>query len=199
MNTPKFVQTESLYENNEYPNMPSIGRWGSAKRLTTKTKENIDWAIVDQIVKKYGLKYCLIKQTFACYGERGVYEIDFVLYFKTDIDNDKLQQKNKEGDYSLHREGLNRYKEISQKMHDCIHELDEQTALEFDTAWSGNVGLFGSHDVERQSYSGGSSLYDWGYITNHWSPSIHNTNMVLKKGVYIMIETKYVKADGVDK
>ena len=192
-NTPKFIQTESLYENNEYPNMPSIGRWGNAKCLNTKT--NIDWVIVDQIVKKYGLKYCLIKQTFGCYGEKGVYEIDFVLYFKTDIDSDKLQQ----GDYSLYMEGFNRYKEIPQRMHDCIHELDEQTALEFNTAWSGNVGLFGSHDVKRQSYSGGNSLYNWGYITNHWSPSIHNTNIVLKKGVYIMMETSYVKADGVDK
>jgi hypothetical protein len=71
------------------------------------------------------------------------------------------------------------------------------TELEFDTGWSGNVGVFGSSDVYRTSYSGGDYLYDWYSITNNrWSPLIHDTNYKLRKGVYFIIECNYLKKEG---
>ena len=194
---PKFIQTERVYKNNEYANMPSIGRWGNAERLTTKTKTRVDWAKVDEIVSKHGFRYSLINTTFGCYGERGVYEVDFILYYKTDIDSDWYRGRIKAEDYNACIEEKKRFSGIPQRLHDCVHELDEMTELEFDTGWSGNVGVFGSSDVYRTSYSGGDYLYDWYSITNNrWSPLIHDTNYKLRKGVYFIIECNYLKKEG---
>ena len=187
-----FKQTESLYDGNEYKNMPSIGRW-AGERLTTKSNKIIDWQLVDQIVKKYGFRYCLIQGTFGSYGERGVYETDFVLYYKTDINNDWYEQKRKSQEWEALQEQGRRFKNIFFKMHDCVHELDEMTELEFNTSWVGNVGLFGSDDVHRISYCGGAGLVSWKYITDCWSPLIHNTTSKLSKGVYIIMEASYLK------
>ena len=189
----KFKQTKHLYDGNEYKNMPSIGR-GCGQRLTTKSNKVIDWQLVDQIVKKYGFRYCLIQSTFGSYGERGVYETDFVLYYKTDISNDWFQQKRKNQEWEVLQEQGRRFADICFKMHDCVHELDEMTELGFNTCWVGNVGLFGSDDVRRTSYSGGSGLSTWESITNWRSPLIHNTELKLSKGVYIMMYSGYLKS-----
>lgn len=189
---PKFIQTGDLYKNNEYPNMPSIGRW-FGERITTKNKSRIDWALVDEIVKKHGFNYCLIQDTFASYGEWGVYEVEFVLYYKTDIDSDWYRGKVRNMEYDACFDAKKKYLDIPQKLHDCVHELDEQTELEFDTGWAGNCGIFGSHDVSRNTYRGGDYLYDWNSITDKWSPLIHNTDSKLRKGVYLMMTSSLLK------
>ena len=187
----KYNQTENKYSNNEFENMPSIYNMG--ERLTTKSKDLVDWGKVDEIVKKYNFKYTLINSTFGCYEERGVYTTDFILYFKVFIDEDFYQEKVRNEEYDILHKWTNAERLIFQLFHECVHELDEETELHFDTGWAGNVGFFGSDDVRRKSYSFGDRLTPWATITNWYSPLIHDTNSKLQKGVYIMMSSSYLK------
>jgi hypothetical protein len=187
----KYNQIENKYSNNEYENMPSIYNMG--ERLTTKSKDLVNWDKVNEIVKKYNLKYTLINSTFGCYEERGVYTTDFILYFKVFIDEDWYQEKLKNKEYDILNKWTNAERLFFKLFHECVHELDEETELHFDTGWAGNVGFFGSDDVSRQSYSFGDSLTSWATITDRYSPLIHDTNRKLSKGVYIMMSSNHLK------
>lgn len=191
----KYIQSEkSRYENNEYPNMPSVGYFLSgSERLTTKNRSMVDWDCVDKIVKKYGLHYTTINDTFCCYLEWGVFQTEFVLYFKTELDSDYIDSLEKNGEYDIVRKYTATYDDIPQRLHDCVHELDEQTPLFFDNGWAGNCGRFGSDDVKRNTYSFGDRLHTWRYIEDRWSPLIHDTNMKLKKGVYFFMTSRHLK------
>lgn len=193
----KYIQrADSRYENNEYPNMPSVGYLlADSERLSTKNKSRVDWNYVEKIVKKYGLHYTFITDTFCWYLERGVFQSRFILYFKTDLDSDYLDNLCKNKQYDVYRKFRDLYKDVPQKLHDCAHELDENTPLLFDTGWAGNCGLFGSHDVRRNTYSGGDSLYTWSDIENFWDFSIHDTAKQLKKGVYFILDSWHLKGE----
>jgi len=190
---PKYIQRqETRYRNNEFESMPSIDyRYANPPYLTRANKGRIDWDKVKEICDKYGFKYCLIHNTF------GSDRVDFVLYLKTNITTDYydtcrkayLDNKDKLGVFlSMRKE----YEPTRIKLHECVHELDEETDLMFDCGWSGNCGLFGSDDVYRTSYSGG-DLVRWSSIIDWWSPCIHDTLDNLSRGTYVMIHTPYIK------
>ena len=191
---PKFLQTEYIYKNNEYENMPSIGHW-CGERLTTKSKSKIDWDLVKKIVEEhYNLKYCLVNATFGYYDEIGVYESEFVLYHKLLIDSQWLERKRAENDYEAIGKWMTIERQIPIILHDCVHELDEQTELCFRTGWAGNIGIFGSHDVSRTTYSFGDEFNSWENISKRWSPSINDTRKHFdRNGVYMMMTSRYLK------
>ena len=186
----KFIQRESSkYANNEFDNMPSID-YGTllSERLCKKNKHRIDLDKVKEICDKYGFGYTFINSTF------GGDDADFLVYYKTDINADYFKGlwKTDNDAYWALRE---KYEETSLRLHQCIHELDEQTNLMFECGWSGNCGLFGSHDVKRQTYSGGSGLVGWESIMDYWDSCIHDTLYHLKKGVYVIMYTRYLKPE----
>lgn len=184
---------ETRYANNEFESMPSLDfRGPNPPYLTRRSKSRIDWEKVGEICSKYGFRYCTINSTFC--GD----DAEFVVYLKTDISADYYKECRKAFDNSDEdRErfwSFNRkYESAFRKLHECVHELDEQTDLMFDCSWCGNCGLFGSDDVRRQTYSFGSNLSSWSYIIDRWSPCIHDTKYQLSKGVYVMMTTRYIK------
>ena len=195
----KYIQREETrYQNNEFSNMPSID-YGTLKseRLNARRKSRIDLDLAKSICNKYGFKCGYIDSTF------GGDDADFVVWFKTDINPDEFNTLRKayykdENAKKRYWElvGNGRYNDIYKKLHECMHELDEQTALMFDCGWHGNCGLFGSNDVRRMSYSGGDSVYSWySIVEDIWASCIHNTRSVLSKGVYILTHTYYVKPE----
>ena len=188
----KYNQSSNLYENNEYNNMPSIGLRSNRERLTTKSVKQVDWDKVKEIVNKYGFKYCLISDTFCSYGEYGVFRTNFVVYYQLPITNDWFEEnKGTEVFWEKNREFYPIYK----KLHDCVHELDEETELYFNCSWSGNVGPFASDDVERQTYSFGDRVTTWKELINEFPPTIYNINSQMKKGVYAEMCSKFLKGN----
>lgn len=185
----KYNQSAHLYENNEYVNMPSIGS-SCGNMLTTKSAKQVDWNKVAEIVNKYGFKYCLITDTFGSYGERGVFRTDFVLYYHLPITNDWYEQN--KGTKVLWDKNLEFYP-IYKKLHDCVHELDEETLLRFSCSWGGNVGCFASDDVKRQTYTFGDRFSTWKNLINDYPTNICNINSQLKKGVYVVMCSKSLK------
>ena len=192
----KYIQREETrYANNEFESMPSIDfRGANPPYLTKRSGKRMDWDKVKEICDKYGFKFCTINNTFC--GDNT----EFVVYLKTDISVEHYNELYKVYDNS--REDKERYWEMShsydwafRKLHECVHELDEQTDLMFECGWSGNCGLFGSDDVKRKSYSFGSHLTTWSYIIDRWAPSIHDTRMKLSKGIYAMMTTRYIKPE----
>lgn len=192
---PKFEQSnETRYENNEYENMPSVGYLlYQSDRLTTKNQKFVDWDLIDEIVKKYGFQYAIINDTFCSYGEWGVFASEFVLYYKTDLDYNFIDSLRKKKQYDVVKKFKELYKDIPQRLHDCVHELDEQTPLLFATGWAGNCGYFGSYDVNRNTYSFGDSIYTWTDIEDQWDFGIHDTTKKLKRGVYFFMTSNHIK------
>lgn len=190
-------QQETRYENNEYKNMPSIdyGVVENQMRLHTATKDCVEWDIVKQICGKYGFDFTIINGTFCretCNDKDG-FAAEFIVYKKIDFDIDTYENWEKNNNYDKVRELDKNYYPLMRKLHDCVHELDEETNLVFKVGWAGNVGLFGSDDVYRQTYSFGRHLTDWHYIIDRWHPSIHDTSSKLKKGLYLMMTTRFLK------
>lgn len=186
----KIMQNEETkYFNNEYDNMPSIDYDYDENRIRMKQDNTnlIDWNKVAEICKKYGFSYTIINSTF------GGNDCEFIAYKKMGIDATQYMEWYKNKDYDKIREEDKKAKDTFLKLHDCIHELDEETKLIFRTGWAGNCGLFGSNDVRRQTYSFGSHLIGWESITDKWSPLIHDTNKKLSKGVYALMSTYFIK------
>lgn len=184
METMKHIQREETrYANNEFENMPSVDYClATSPDLCKRNQNRIDFNKVSEICKKYGFNYTLINSTF---GGDGVY---FMVYLKTNEDVALFDKRFKDltDNEKRLRWNLNKsYNDTYRKLHDCIHELDEQTDLLFRCSWCGNCGLFGSNDVKRQTYSFADGLDSWRNITNHWSPLIHDITSKLSKGVYI--------------
>jgi len=191
----KYKQSEETrYYNNEYDNMPSIDySCVNAPKLTRKNNDKVDWERVKLICDKYGFKHTLINSTFC--GD----DVVCVIYLKTDISADYYQEcykalcNNEEGAYGKFKKFGIDYEWAIKKMHDCVHELDEETDLLFDCNWVGNCGLFGSHDTRKKSYCGCGNLTRWNVILDRWSPHIHDTRSKLSKGVYVMMDTTKIK------
>jgi len=194
----KYIQREETrYQNNEFANMPSVdyGTWRS-DRLCAKNKNRIDFLLAKEICAKYGFGCTYINSTF------GGDDADFFVYFKLDIDADMYDELLDKAYKENNRESQkkcwaiwNQYADTYAKMHKCMHELDEQTALMFECGWSGNCGTFGSDDITRQTYLGCNSISSWKDILRGWHPSIHDTKRQLTKGTYIIAHTYYIKPE----
>lgn len=188
----KFLQRkESRYANNEFKNMPSID-YGTliSNGLSERNKSRVDMDKAREICAKYGFKCTYINSTF------GGDDAEFVVYFKTDINVDEYNKITKfatDEDTKKFWEIKDSYKNMFLKLHDCMHELDEQTYLMFECDWHGNCGLFGSSDVYKQTYCGGDRVVSWNSIVDKWSPIIHDTTRQLSKGVYVLASTYYLK------
>ena len=188
----KFLQREETrYSNNEFSNMPSVD-YGTiiSERIRSRNKNRVDMDKAREICSRYGFKCTYINSTF---GGDGA---DFIVYLKTDINVDeygKLTKFATNEDTKKYWDIRNGYNETFIRMHNCLHELDEQTYLMFECGWHGNCGLFGSSDVYRQTYCGGDRLVGWNSIVDNWSPSIHDTARQLSKGVYVLASTYYIK------
>ena len=192
----KFLQREeSRYNGNEFDNMPSID-YGTLKSdgLNSRNKSRVDMDKAREICAKYGFKCTYINSTF---GGDGA---EFIVYLKTDIDvneYDKLRKAYLNGNDREVAEKFwtfrRRYEQTFLNLHECMHELDEQTYLMFECGWHGNCGLFGSNDVRKKTYRGGDGLVNWNSITDWWSPLIHDTTRQLSKGIYVLASTRYIK------
>ena len=182
---------ETRYANNEFENMPSVDYYiGSSPDLCKRNQNRIDFNKVSEICKKYGFNYTLINSTF---GGDGV---DLMIYLKTNEDValfDKKYGNLTDDEKRLRWKITDSYNDTYRKLHDCIHELDEQTDLLFHWGWCGNCGLFGSNDVKRKTYSFADGLHSWHNIISHWSPLIHDTTSKLSKGVYIYATASQLK------
>lgn len=189
----KHIQKTNTY-GNEYQNMPSIDfRYSENHRdLITENQNEVDWDIVKSICEKHGFGFTIINGTFGkqWVGDLLGYSSEVVIYKKLDIDPNEFDRLEKDGDYAKIRELKGKYEPLMVKLHDCIHELDEETDLVFRTSWAGNCGLFSKYDI---SYSFGNILYSWKYIIDEWHPLIHDTNSKLSKGVYVFMTSRLIK------
>ena len=85
------------------------------------------------------------------------YKLRLPMVVSTNLDSDQLREhlglrivsRMNEMAYYIHFEN-----EDFRKMHDCIHELDENTRLYFPCGSLGAYGCFGSKDGKRKSYLG---------------------------------------------
>lgn len=184
----KYIQREETrYKGNEFESMPSIDFGGMAHRLYRSNKARVDWDKVKEICNKHGFQCCTINSTF------GGDDMTFVVYEKTTIDNDYYEGLRKSQNYDQMREIYKGFVDNFKRLHECVHELDEETDLQFDCSWGGNCGLFGSDDVHAKVYVHGSHLTSWKEIENIWSPLIHDTKQKLTKGIYVMMSTYHIK------
>lgn len=196
----KYNQNEeSQYYGNEYKNMPSLDFRELSKQryLITANQNEVDWNVVKSICEKHGFGYTIINGTF-CKRQSGNligYDSEFVAYKKLDIGTEEYDRLDKEGDYDNIRELTSKYEPLMMKLHDCIHELDEETDLVFKTVLQGNYGLFSKYDY---SYSDGDLLYSWRYIIDIWHPSIFDTSSKLSKGVYVFMTSRWIKTQPKD-
>ena len=185
---------ETKYFNNEFENMPSIDFrcLYNNECLDTQTKKEIEWDVIDEICKKHGFSYTLINSTFGL-NSKGNFDVTCLIYKKIDLSHEQYAEWIKFNEWGKIHEEQRKYTETYKKLHECIHELDEETELVFDTAYAGNYGLFGSNDVRRKTYSPIDFITDWNTIVDRFSPLIHDTEKKLTKGVYIMTTTSHLK------
>lgn len=190
-NTKHIQREETRYANNEFENMPSLDYCnGDAPNLTPKSESRLDLAVIKEICDKYGFKYTFIHKTF---GNKGS---EFFVYLKTNEDValfDKNFKDLTDDEKRLRWKITDSYNDTYRKLHDCLHELDEQTDLLFRCGWCGRCGLFGSRDVYRKTYESADGLHSWHSIISKWSPLTHDTTSKFSKGVYIYATTLYLK------
>lgn len=191
----KYNQLEgSRYEGNEYPNMPSIDYGCSSYHITEKNyKDGCDWDKVKEICSKHGFAFRLVRCNYKS-------EITVVIYKKTDLDQDEYirickDYKNSEEDLQTFRKLIRSHDGTFYALHDCLHELDEETNLYFRCGWAGNVGLFGSHDVRRNVYSFADWLHTYKDLLNEFEPSLYDAGRNFDKGVYAYATANKFKID----
>ena len=177
----------------EFATMPSHQHCSicDTERLSRANLNRLDLNKVKAICDKYGFGYSLVHKTF---GSDGV---EFVLYYKTDLNESEFNAKREEmkakRDWSLYREWCDRYVDKMLAMHRCVNELDIETDLYFEASWSGNVGVFGSHNVCYLTYSSScTSLRSWKELNEHYS-LIYDFRM--PRGVFLTLTTYYLKPD----
>lgn len=187
------TQVTKLYENNEFNDMPSIDFCTlTSNYLNTDNRKELQIDNINEICKKHGFNFCFIDSTF------GGNDSHFIVYRKLELDVDEFDALRKMAckDYEKRKEYWKideQFEPIYLALHKCVNELDQYTDLFINYGWHGNCGVFGSHDIHRISYSGGDHIYSWEGILNNWSPMINNTRSVLSRGVYVLIETHYIK------
>lgn len=191
----KYNQLDSSkYENNEYSNMPSLDYYHSSYHICPQNINNgCDWDKVRKICAKHGFSLQFIYPTF-CKNS----SVDVCIYYKTDVNEDEYTRL-------LHSDNMEEKKKAwviidsftdkYYSLHDCLHELDEETNLYFNCGTGGNVGLFGSQDVRRRIYRFADVLTTYNSLCRRNDPDIHDTARKFGKGVYIMASTSTFKID----
>ena len=181
-----------MYEETlEFATMPSK-QFCTACDTTRFSRQNlnrVDLNKVKEICDKYGFGYSLIYSTFGGDG------IEFVLYYKTDLNESEYNAKREEmkakRDWALYREWNENLVDKRLAMHRCVNELDLATELYFEVSWSGNSGLFGSHNIGYLTYRD-TRLESWEELKKHYS-LIYDFRM--PRGVFLTIKTYHLKPD----
>lgn len=191
-----YKQIEGHYSNNEYPNMPSIDVYGET--LTTRTAEQyIDFKKVDEIVKKHGCDFIIVKNCMMSYGEYyDAYVMEVLIYKRLQADDyERYERARSEKDWDAVREFNKKFYEDFRKMHDCIHELDENTRLYFPCGSLGTYGCFGSKDGKRKSYLGCTYARTSRMIMSDYDTRTKKFSKPLPKGVYAIEGTWRYKTE----
>ena len=186
----KYNQLESSkYKNNEYANMPSIDYGTSRDEICPQNIDNgCDWDKVKAICEKHGFGVKFVYPTFCKNGR-----VEVIIYYKSSINEDEYTCLSKSKERAKYWELMHTLDDKLFALHDCIHELDEETNLYFSCGWQGNSGLFGNHDVSRKTYSNAAYPTTYRELCNWLSPSIHDTSRKFSKGVYVMTHTHFFK------
>ena len=180
---------ETRYKNNEFDNMPSIDYFSDRVSLSKNNTNLVNWQEVERICKEHGFVYTILHSTYGGSSKVLVYE-------KVNIDPDVYRSIYQAKDYDRLRNMVKEANPRCLELHRCIHELDRLTNLYFDTSWAGNVGIFGSHDVYRKTYSFGDRVISWeGFIDRYDSVCYHTAGARPPKGIYLLMETSFVKID----
>jgi hypothetical protein len=181
-----------MYEETlEFAKMPSHQHCSicDTERLRRVNLNRVDLNKVKEICNKYGFDYSLVYSTF------GGDDIEFVLYYKTDLNESEFNTKREEmkakRDWALYREWNDNLIGKRLAMHRCVNELDLATDLYFEVSWSGNSGLFGSHNIGYMTYRD-THLESWEELKKHYS-LIYDFRM--PRGVFLTIKTYYLKPD----
>ena len=178
-----------LNENLEFAKMPSRNHCTATDtiRLNKRNLDRVDFGKVKGICDKYGFGYSLVRQTF------GGSDIEFILYYKTDIKECDYKAMRSAEDWGLYRSWHSRYIDKMLEMHRCVNELDLATDLYFDVSWSGNVGLFGSDNVRYLTYTNSCERFEtWEQLNKHYS-LIYDFKM--PRGVFLIVKTNHLKPD----
>ena len=181
-----YTQSQKTrYANNEYPDMPSIDFHPTSFRLTEDNMDNIEWDVVNNICSKHGFKCTIVKSTFG-----GDHDIDVFINKVIDcVEYEWFENLRKERKYGLLAKLNEGFEDELHSLHDCINDLDINTNLYFRWGWIGNCGIFGSHDVRRNTYCEGRSLESYNDFVRACDPMIHDTAKKFKKGVYVSVRT----------
>lgn len=154
-------------------------------RFSRRNLNRVDLNKVKEICDKYGFDYSLVYSTFC--GD----DIEFILYYKTDISESEYKAMRDAKNWALYREWDNNLVAKRLAMHRCINELDLATELYFEVSWSGNVGLFGSHNVGYKTYRD-TYIESYAELKEHYS-LIYDFRM--PRGVFLTIKTRHLKPD----
>lgn len=177
-----------MYEETfEFEKMPSK-QFCTACDTTRFNRGNlnrVDFNKVKEICNKYGFDYSLVYSTF------GGDDIEFILYYKTDISESEYKAMRDVKNWALYREWNDSLVAKRLAMHRCVNELDLATELYFEVSWSGNVGLFGSHNIGYMTYRD-THLESWEELKKHYS-LIYDFRM--PRGVFLTIKTYHLKPD----
>lgn len=177
-----------MYEETlEFAKMPSK-QFCTACDTTRFSRENlnrVDFDKVKEICNKYGFDYSLVYSTF------GGDDIEFILYYKTDIPESEYKAMRDAKEWALYREWNDNLTDKRLAMHRCLNELDLATELYFEASWSGNVGLFGSHNIGYMTYRD-TNLESYDELKEHYS-LIYDFRM--PRGVFLTIKTYHLKPD----
>lgn len=177
-----------MYEETfEFAKMPSK-QFCTACDTTRFSRENlnrVDFDKVKEICNKYGFDYSLVYSTF------GGDDIEFILYYKTDISESEYKAMRDAKEWALYREWNDNLTDKRLAMHRCLNELDLATELYFEVSWSGNVGLFGSHNIGYMTYRD-TNLESYDELKEHYS-LIYDFRM--PRGVFLTIKTYHLKPD----
>lgn len=177
-----------MYEETlEFAKMPSK-QFCTACDTTRFSRENlnrVDFDKVKEICNKYGFDYSLVYSTF------GGDDIEFILYYKTDISESEYKAMRDAKNWALYREWNDNLVDKRLAMHRCLNELDLATELYFEVSWSGNVGLFGSHNIGYMTYRD-TNLESYDELKEHYS-LIYDFRM--PRGVFLTIKTYHLKPD----
>lgn len=177
-----------MYEETfEFAKMPSK-QFCTACDTTRFNRGNlnrVDFDKVKEICNKYGFAYSLVYSTF---GGDGV---EFILYYKTDISESEYKAMRETKNRTLYHEWDDNLIDKRLAMHRCVNELDLATELYFEVSWSGNSGLFGSHNIGYMTYRD-TNLESYDELKKRYS-LIYDFRM--PRGVFLTIKTNHLKPD----
>jgi DNA primase large subunit len=187
-------QKERNNRNNyEYENMPSVdfGDFRDRPALVTEKLNEVDWDIVRSVCERHGFDFAILRATFGkeMSGDKYGNRCDVVVFKKLDIDTKVLEGFQEMEEYGKINELRLQHGNLNTKLHDCIHELDEETNLFFNTYDNTNFGFTDG----KVAYSLGTALYSWNDIIALYPPCIYDILEKIPQGAYLFISTDRLK------